>query len=72
MVKANDTYGLYYCRQCVCLYQAGSSQMFEDDHMSSEHPGFPGSWDHFEYEMKDAQKRFWDAYGDRRWRSDGA
>jgi hypothetical protein len=67
MVTANDEYGLYYCRQCVALYQCPSSKSMEEDHMGREHPGYPGSWDHFEYEMRDFQERFWDAYGERRW-----
>jgi hypothetical protein len=62
----NDEYGLYYCRQCVVVYQAGSSKMMEEKHMAVEHPGYPGSWDHFAYEMRDFQERFWTAYEERR------
>lgn len=64
MVKKNDEYGLYYCRQCVALYQCSSSKSMEEEHMECEHPGYPGSWDHFEHEMPEAQQRFWDAYAE--------
>lgn len=63
----NDKYGLYFCRQCVALYSCGSSTIMEDVHMEEKHPGYPGSWDHFEYEMRDFQERFWTAYEERRW-----
>lgn len=66
-MTANDKDGLYYCRQCVALYQCASSKMMEQEHMAQEHPAHHGSWDHFEYEEREASERFWDAYADRRW-----